>query len=251
MSARRDVVATRSWVADGTRLVQQSLEALDEGGLSAPSLLPGWSRAHVVAHLARNAEALTRLATWARTGVPTPMYAGPEQRDADIETSARRPAPELRHDVAATAADLEQALDALDDTGWQARVSVRQGQEIQALLLPWLRTREVWLHAVDLDVGADLAAAPQPLLDELADDIGTQLSKDPACPAVELRPTDRSPGTTWQIGGEGRRDGDHDIDGGALSVQGRTSDLVLWLAGRSDGTPLRGSGPLPTLPDWL
>ena len=53
--------------------------------LAAPSLLPGWSRAHVVAHVAGNAVALLNLLTWARTGVETPMYADDAARNADIE----------------------------------------------------------------------------------------------------------------------------------------------------------------------
>ena len=91
MRARHDLATTRAWAADGTRLVVAALADLRDDGFPAPSLLPGWTRAHVVAHLARNAEALTRLATWARTGVETPMYVSPEQRDAEIETSARQP----------------------------------------------------------------------------------------------------------------------------------------------------------------
>ena len=33
----------------------------------APSALPGWTRAHVLTHLARNADAMVNLLTWART----------------------------------------------------------------------------------------------------------------------------------------------------------------------------------------
>ena len=37
--------------------------------LQAPSLLPGWSRAHVVAHLARDADAMRSLLIGARAGL--------------------------------------------------------------------------------------------------------------------------------------------------------------------------------------
>ena len=56
----------------------------------APSLCEGWTRAHVVTHIARNADALSNLVHWATTGEPTPMYASPESRDADIAEGARR-----------------------------------------------------------------------------------------------------------------------------------------------------------------
>lgn len=243
MSPRHDLHLTRGWAADGTRLLTEALEALDDEGFTAPSLLPGWTRAHVAAHVARNAEALGRLAAWARTGEETPMYPSPEQRDADVEASARQQPGDLRHDVASTAADLALAFDALEGSAWDARVRVRQGTEVPARVLPWLRAREVWLHAVDLGTGADLAGAPADLLDELAHDITGGLSRQDGCPVLELRPSDRD--SAWQLG---PREGDA---GGRVSVQGSVADLVLWLAGRSDGAALTSAGPLPVLPAWL
>ena len=48
---------------------------------SAPSLLPGWTRGHVLTHVARNADSLVNLLTWARTGVVTPQpQPAPAQR---------------------------------------------------------------------------------------------------------------------------------------------------------------------------
>jgi maleylpyruvate isomerase len=110
-------------------------------------------------------------------------------------------------------------------------------------VLPWLRAREVWLHAVDLGTGADLAGAPADLLDELAHDITGGLSRQDGCPVLELRPSDRD--SSWQLGAG------HDDAGGPVSVQGSAADLVLWLAGRSDGAGLTSAGPLPVLPAWL
>ncbi len=196
----------------------------------------------MVAHVARNAEALGRLAAWARTGVEQPMYAGPEQRDADIDATSQQAPADLRHDVAATAAELEQAFDALSEETWDARVRVRQGTGVTARVLPWLRVREVWLHAVDLDAGAGLDGAPDGLLDELAGDIVPALGRADGCPAVELRPTDRD--GVWSLGPRG--DGPSPV-----VVQGGAAALVLWLAGRSDGTGLTAPEPLPVLPPWL
>ena len=245
MSARHDLATTRAWAVDGTRLVVGALASLPDDAFTGPSLLPGWTRAHVGAHLARNAEALTRLASWARTGEESPMYAGPEQRDADIESSARQSPAALRHDVTATAAVLDQALDALTGPAWDAPVGVRQGQQVAARLLPWLRVREVWLHAVDLDAAVDLSAAPPPLLDELVADITARLSTEPSCPRVGLRLVDRD--VTWPLGSPAGPGGQQ----AATTVEGSAADVVLWLAGRSDGARLRTPGPLPALPRWL
>ena len=57
----------------------------DEAHLSQPSLLPGWTRAHVLGHLARNADALVRTLEGTRRGERVPMYAGEAERAADIE----------------------------------------------------------------------------------------------------------------------------------------------------------------------
>src|SRR5882757_10428629 len=103
----------------GTGYFRTRLDTLTDADLRDPSRLPGWSRAHVIGHVARNAEALGRLAAWARTGVETPMYSGPAQRDADIEASAVLPADRLRAELACTAGELAAALDELDEKTWQ------------------------------------------------------------------------------------------------------------------------------------
>ena len=57
--------------ADGERLFATALGRLTDEELDRPSLLPGWDRRHVLAHVARNADALRNLLTWAETGVKT------------------------------------------------------------------------------------------------------------------------------------------------------------------------------------
>src|SRR6266511_2471447 len=59
-------------VDQATEALLRTAEALDDGAVAAPSLLPGWTRGHVLTHLARQADAITNLLTWARTGVDTP-----------------------------------------------------------------------------------------------------------------------------------------------------------------------------------
>src|SRR5688500_13026045 len=75
------------------------VEGLDDIAMKRPSLLPGWSRGHVLTHLARNADALVNLLTWARTGVEHPMYTSRADRDADIEEGSCRMATLLREDL--------------------------------------------------------------------------------------------------------------------------------------------------------
>src|ERR1041385_6710494 len=86
-----------SWVAEGQAQFEQAVMELDD--LTGPSRLPGWTRGHVVTHVARNAEALTRLLAWARTGIEPPMYPSAQARDADIEAGAARPQPAQLDDL--------------------------------------------------------------------------------------------------------------------------------------------------------
>src|SRR5947209_4516942 len=102
---------SREWMDTGTKLFQDTLSRLSDADLEAPSLLPGWSRKHVVAHLHHNAQALRRLVNWAATGVESRMYASREQRNAEIESSARLPAATLRELVVQSADDLARDLD--------------------------------------------------------------------------------------------------------------------------------------------
>src|SRR5919197_4025618 len=88
-----------AWADEGQQRIDDSVAGLTDGDARAASRLAGWSRGHVLTHLARNADALVNLLTWARTGVERPMYVSSDQRDADIEAGAGRTADELRADL--------------------------------------------------------------------------------------------------------------------------------------------------------
>jgi maleylpyruvate isomerase len=79
------------WWRTGEEHLGTALGRLTDEEFGGPSLLPGWTRAHVLAHLAGNADAQVNFLTWARTGVETPPYASDEARDQEIaERSAPR-----------------------------------------------------------------------------------------------------------------------------------------------------------------
>jgi maleylpyruvate isomerase len=233
-------------MGSGTDLLTRAVDALPDDALRAPSALPGWSRAHVVAHVARNAEALTRLATWARTGIETPMYPSREHRAAEIESSAQAPVDVLRAELVSTAAELDAALAALDATTWQAEVRSALGRPIPAAEIPWMRVREVWLHAVDLDAGVSVADLDPGVVDSLLDDSTGSLSRAEGCPCAVLAPTDR--GRTWTLG----PDADDPVQ-----VRGQAAQVLGWLVGRAgaDAVEARGSDGIPTAvpspPRWL
>ena len=235
---RQDIAVTRPWVRQGTDVVLKAVDGLSDEDLRAPSSLPTWTRAHVIGHLARNAEALTRLTVWAETGVETPMYRDAEARAEDIELSATFSPTQLRTDLIASAAALEAGFDRLDDRTWQAEVRSALGRALPAAGVPWMRVREVWLHAVDLDAGVSTADFPSDLVDTFLDDVTAVVGAKPECPSVALRATDRD--TSWALGPDQER----------TEVTGTAADLLAWVSGRSDGSVLAGSSKV-RLPPWI
>src|SRR6476646_1300261 len=76
--------------------LNRTVDALTADDLAAPSLLPGWTRGHVVAHLALNGRALARVLDAVGRGQPVAMYESDEQRDSEINEYADAGPDELR-----------------------------------------------------------------------------------------------------------------------------------------------------------
>jgi len=226
---------TLDWMRDGTERLLGVVSALGDADLDEPSLLPGWSRRHLLAHIAANADALRNLVHWARTGEERRMYASPQQRDADIAAGARRPAAELRAWVASTANALSGDLAALPEPAWQARVITAQGVDRSAAEIPWMRDREVYVHAVDLGSGMGFADLPVGFLGALVDDVTARRSSLGAGPALDLATTDT--GARWHVAGAGA----------PATVTAPIAPLAAWLTGRPEPA-LRDA---PALPPWL
>ncbi len=168
-------------VEQGQTWLTGHLDALGDDGFDGASLLPGWQRRHVVAHIGYNARGLARLVDWARTGIETPMYPSVQARAAEIEDGAHASPGVLREFVAASAAELTEKWAALPGQAWQARVRTVTGAQVPASATLWMRAKEVWLHTVDLATGALFAEFPAPVLAQLLDEIpSTQVSGTPA-----------------------------------------------------------------------
>src|SRR2546425_958326 len=87
--------------------------------------------AHVLTHIARNADGFRNLLAWARTGTETPMYPSEEARDRAIEAGARRSAAEIAADLRASAAAFAAAAEDLPADAWDAPVT-RRGDTVPA-----------------------------------------------------------------------------------------------------------------------
>jgi maleylpyruvate isomerase len=146
-----------------TQRLLDTARIITEPDLRAPSLLPGWTRAHVLTHVARNADAMRNLLAGVRTGRDRPGYASAEAREAGIEEGAGRRARELTEDLADSAMALRTVARQLPDEGW--RVPVRMLDTADPYPAAELLTRrlvEVELHHCDLGAGygpADWPAA--------------------------------------------------------------------------------------------
>jgi maleylpyruvate isomerase len=144
----------------GQRLLSTA-RLIDESDLRAPSLLPGWTRGHVLAHLARGADALRNLMIGVRTGQPRPAYASPEARTSDIEQSAAQPRNDLLDDLAAAAMAFRTVSRQLPDEAWRADVTGVPGLDpFPASELLVRRLVEVELHHCDLGAGYTAADWP-------------------------------------------------------------------------------------------
>src|ERR1700681_2872537 len=175
----------------GTAYFARSLAELTDDDLDGDSLLTGWTRKHVIAHVASNAAALCRLMGWAAAGVETPMYESPEQRSQEIKQGATLSAAALRNLFDHTVARLDEKWRHLPATAWDADVRTAQGRRVPAAETAWMRSREVWIHAVDLDNGARFGDFPDIVLDSLlADIVGSWRVEVLGC--QPLPPTDRS-----------------------------------------------------------
>jgi maleylpyruvate isomerase len=224
---------TLSWWTDGERHFGTALGRLVDEEFDRPSLLPGWTRGHVLAHVARNADSVRNLLTWARTGVETPAYPSPEAREEGIRETAALPPGELREEVLAATRRLVEAVQGMPDEAWSAQVRTLQGRTLTAAEVPWIRCREVWVHSVDLDSGVTFADVPDDVQAALVDEVFRGWDEGDAVPDVVLFAGNREWGT------------------GSLAVAGTLPAVTTWVTGRGPGEGLSADGPLPTLPPWL
>ena len=162
-------------LAGSTARLLAGVEPLTDADAAAPAALPGWTRGHVLTHLARNADGMQNLVLWARSGERRSMYQSAAARNADIAAGADRPADHLRADLADSAARLTQALtdlEALDPALLARTVEVGLGagaRQVPARRIVDLRMREVEVHHADLDLGYSPGEWPEQFASDTLD----------------------------------------------------------------------------------
>lgn len=190
-----------------TQRLLGTARVITEPDLRVPSLLPGWTRSHVLAHLARGADAMRYLLVSVRTGQDRPGYASAEARQADIEHGASLRASELMADLADSAMALRTVARQLPDTGWQVPVRILDSAPFPAAQLLTRRLVEVELHHCDLGAGYTPADWPpafaamelaEPMRSQRADRLNSTRTAEPLAPVrppAPYRPNQRLPGS--------------------------------------------------------
>ncbi len=226
------VTAHLGLLNDATARLLNTVDGLTDSRWSEPSLLPGWTRAHVVAHLALNAEGLARAAGGVTSGGRVPMYDSNESRDEDIDKLATGSPTELRERLATGCRGFTGAVAELTPERLDTMVErTPGGPTFPARDLVDMRWREVEIHHADLDAGYSPADWSADFADHLL------------------------PLAAWDRGTEHdlvlrTPDGEVAVGAGTgTAISGTAADLAWWLVGRGHGDGL--SGEVPTLGPWV
>ena len=254
-------VADIEAVRQGTRRVLDAIDDLTDEQAAARSLLPGWSRAEVITHLARNADGGRGIAEAAARGEVGLQYpGGPEQRAAGIAAGRGARASALLTDLRRSCDALMESWLALPDDAWERVGKAIGGQRTQR---EWVfsRLREVEVHHVDLDLGYSPAEWPVAFVTRALEEALTRLpdrssGRAPAGNgAFRLEATDHD--RAWVVRLDGATTVESD-DAALVSVDGVVSgwgcDLLAWLYGRDpSGAGLTAAGDLSALrlPQWF
>lgn len=238
MSPPETVAGALADIHEAELRFQATVADLAGEALAAPSLCPGWTRGHVVAHVALNATSLVNLVEWARTGIEVPQYPSPEARDADIERHSGRTLSEHLQALDESAQAFARAARALPPDRWTFPVRGIGGTWVPVERYLLGRLSEVEIHHVDLDAGYAASDWPAPFVQAAlglaAERLGPRVAQPFLVEATDV-------GYRAPIGS-----GDH-----TTVVSGTGSGLLAWLLGRGEGRDLDVTGAeLPPVPPW-
>lgn len=233
-----DPVSTLGELRASTSALLAGLDAerWTDADVRAPSVLPGWTRGHVLTHIARNADGIAATLAGALRGEVIPRYPdGSAGRDADIEAGAGRGAVVLIADVRDSADRLDRLFGAVADaSGWD--LTTEDGRPARSWLTA--RWREVEIHRADLHGAYGAAGWPATFVGYLLPRLAAEVSIRASQPLrIEVAHEDSTTtdlgGSTWATGADG------------VTVRGPDWALLAWLTGR----PSLTDGQLSTMPE--
>ncbi len=244
----------------GTRRLLCTVDGLTDDQAHEASRLPGWNRAELLTHLARNADGMRRMVEAAACGDVAAQYPGGlEQRVTDIEAGREAGAADVLRDVRRSHDAMMEAWRALPETAW-ARVGRTISGEWSMREALWGRVREVEVHHVDLGMGYDPTDWPVAFVAAALDEIfgtfdrrGTNVR--PLLDA-DFRVVSTDHERAWRVVLRGSH---VDVEQGAGppvdgEARGWGCDLVAWLYGRDPlggGITTSGDSTVVRLPQWF
>ncbi|MDR0960556.1 MAG: maleylpyruvate isomerase family mycothiol-dependent enzyme [Propionibacteriaceae bacterium] len=234
----------------------------------SPSLLPGWSRAHIATHLADNAIALGQAASAVAAGENDVVWPLP-QAGEPIETGSRREGLDLQVALDTSIARLSRSFDSISPERWDTPVRTTLGP-LPARVLVLVRLNELVLHHVDLGLGFGFGQISPQITEwllpwnaaragdhfgdrviHLVSDEGFEATigrgAAPAGDPQRLSPGQTSPGQTSappSPAGEKtapKAAASVDEDSVPLEIRGSNRGLLGWLTGRLDSSAVLGA----------
>lgn len=231
-----DTETTFRLLHEASQRLVRTVDGFADDDWSRPTGLPGWTRAHVVAHLALNSEGLVGALSGVVSGEPASMYASQEARDSDIAGLAVAEPDELRARLLGGVIDFDNAVTAVPADRWGTLIDRTPGSDrtFVAAAATGMRLREVEIHHADLQAGYSHREWPTAFSALVLDAMGKRgAAREP----FTADPSDLD--GTWQFGQ------------GGPSVTGSAADLAWWLTGRGTGDGLTSdNGTLPGIEEW-
>ena len=159
-------VADLRRVADANERFLGAIEALTDAAVHQSIGLEGWTRGHVLTHLARNADSHCRRAAAAVRSEVVEQYAGGfEGRAGEIEAGAGRRAEVLVAEFRTSSVALAGVWRDLPPDAWSMNTRDVGGRERPLRALPSRRWQELEVHLVDLEVGVTYMQWPDDFVD--------------------------------------------------------------------------------------
>jgi len=230
-----DLAALLEAVRCSAARLAATLDTLTDLQAREPSALPGWSRGHVITHIARSADVYRWLLTLARTGAaPGPRADGPALERA-LREGAGRDAAELVADVRGSLGRMLDEAAAMPAECWPTMVTALAGWPHPAWFVLHRARRELETHHVDLRLDHTSADWPDDYVTWALDaTVATLRARDFPVSRIEATDLDR----VWTLAPTGP------------GIIGAGHALLAWLAGRGTSGPLQPDSPLPPPPNW-
>ena len=225
------VAAIRKRKMEATQQLLGDTIRLDDAEWQAPSLLPGWTRAHVATHIARNADGLRRSVRGFLDGHPQRMYPSELDRQDDLEKGSRRTGLDLQIDLDTSASELNETMNELaaqPDELLARDVELRAGFRVPAHMVATARLNEIVLHRIDLGMGFSVDQLEPDIARWLLEWAVFRLDDRVDVPRLDII---SASGLKASVGGFGE----------PIKVTGPDRYLLGWLSGRAGADHLTGA----------